>query len=72
MRRIAQAGHALLLVTHTPDYIAPPTSNIIQGRLGLKQDMLCLDINQACAGFVIGLALFAVYALYRIALPGLS
>jgi len=33
----------------------PATSNIIQGRLGLKQDMLCLDINQACAGFVIGL-----------------
>ena len=33
----------------------PPTSNVIQGRLGLKQDMLCLDISQACAGFVIGL-----------------
>jgi 3-oxoacyl-[acyl-carrier-protein] synthase-3 len=46
---------ALLLVTHTPDYIAPPTSNIIQGRLGLKRDMLCLDISQACAGFIIGL-----------------
>lgn len=46
---------ALLLVTNTPDYIAPPTSNIIQGKLGLKQDMLCLDISQACAGFVIGL-----------------
>ncbi len=46
---------ALLLVTHTPDYIAPPTSNIIQGRLGLKRDVLCMDISQACAGFVIGL-----------------
>ena len=33
----------------------PATSSLIQGRLGLKQDMLCLDINQACAGFVIGL-----------------
>ena len=33
----------------------PPTSNIIQGRLNLKQDLLCLDINQGCAGFVIGL-----------------
>ena len=46
---------ALLMVTVSPDYFTPPTSNIVQGRLGLKQDMLCLDINQACAGFVIGL-----------------
>jgi 3-oxoacyl-[acyl-carrier-protein] synthase III len=45
----------LLLVTLTPDHFVPPTSNIIQGRLGLKQDMLCLDMNQACAGFVMGL-----------------
>ena len=46
---------ALLLVTVCPDYFMPPTSNVIQGRLGLKQDMLCLDLNQACAGFVTGL-----------------
>jgi 3-oxoacyl-[acyl-carrier-protein] synthase III len=46
---------ALLLITHTPDRIAPPTSNIIQGRLGLKRDLFCMDISQACAGFVIGL-----------------
>jgi 3-oxoacyl-[acyl-carrier-protein] synthase III len=46
---------ALLLVTQTPDHLMPATSSLIQGRLGLKQDMLCLDINQACAGFVIGL-----------------
>lgn len=46
---------ALLLVTQSPDYFMPATSNIIQGRLGLKQDMLCLDVNQACAGFVLGL-----------------
>src|SRR5712672_3097361 len=46
---------ALLLITQSPDYFMPATSSIIQGRLGLKQDMLCLDINQACAGFIIGL-----------------
>jgi 3-oxoacyl-[acyl-carrier-protein] synthase-3 len=45
----------LLLVTQTPDHFMPATSSLIQGRLGLKPDMLCLDINQACAGFVIGL-----------------
>ena len=47
---------ALLVVTHSPDFILPGTSHVIQGRLCLKQEMLCLDISQACAGFVIGLA----------------
>ena len=46
---------ALVLVTQSPDYFMPPTSNIIQGRLGLKEDILCMDINQGCAGFIIGL-----------------
>jgi 3-oxoacyl-[acyl-carrier-protein] synthase-3 len=46
---------ALILTSTTPDYFVPPTSSVIQGRLALKQDMFCLDINQACAGFVIGL-----------------
>lgn len=46
---------ALLFVSNSHDYILPPTSNIIQGRLGLKTDMICLDIEQACAGFVVGL-----------------
>ena len=46
---------ALLLVTQSPEHFMPPTSNIIQGKLGLDTDVLCLDINQGCAGFVIGL-----------------
>jgi 3-oxoacyl-[acyl-carrier-protein] synthase-3 len=46
---------ALILVTQTPDYLMPPTSNVIQGRLQLGHDILCLDINQGCAGFIVGL-----------------
>lgn len=46
---------ALILVTQTPDFLLPPTSSIIHGKLGLKSDMVCLDINQGCAGFIIGL-----------------
>jgi 3-oxoacyl-[acyl-carrier-protein] synthase III len=46
---------ALLLITQTPDNFMPATSSLIQGRLGLKRDMICLDINFACAGFVVGL-----------------
>jgi 3-oxoacyl-[acyl-carrier-protein] synthase III len=46
---------ALIVVTQTPDHFMPPTSSVIQGELGLKHDILCMDINQGCAGFVIGL-----------------
>lgn len=46
---------ALYVVTQSPDYFMPPTSSVIQGRLGLKTDLFCMDINQGCAGFVIGL-----------------
>ncbi len=46
---------AIVLVTQTPDYIMPATSVIIQGRLGLKKDIYCVDINQGCAGFLMGL-----------------
>ena len=46
---------ALILITQSPDHFMPPTSNVVQGRLGLKQDLFCMDINQGCAGFIIGL-----------------
>lgn len=46
---------ALVVVTQSPDYIMPPTSNVVQGKLGLKNDMICLDINQGCSGYIIGL-----------------
>lgn len=46
---------ALVLVTQSPDFIMPSTSYVIQGRLGLKKDMICLDLNQGCAGFIVGL-----------------
>ena len=45
----------LIVVTQSPDHFMPPTSNLIQGRLKLKPDMLCLDISQGCAGYLIGL-----------------
>nr|WP_269141316.1 3-oxoacyl-[acyl-carrier-protein] synthase III C-terminal domain-containing protein [Sphingomonas sp. IC-56] len=33
----------------------PGTSKVIHGRLGLHDDVFCLDVNQGCAGFLIGL-----------------
>ena len=46
---------ALVVVTQSPDYLMPATSSVIHGRLGLHQDVFCVDINQGCAGFIIGL-----------------
>lgn len=45
---------ALLFVSQTPDAPMPPTSNLIHGRLGLPTSVMCLDINQGCAGFIVG------------------
>lgn len=46
---------ALVVVTQSPDYLMPGTSKVVQGRLGLHENMFCIDINQGCAGFIIGL-----------------
>lgn len=62
MRHLIETGSldpkevdALLFVSQSPDYFMPPTSNLLHGRLGLRQDCLCMDINQGCAGFELGL-----------------
>lgn len=48
---------ALIFVTQTPDYYLPATSHILQERLGLSKNTLCIDVNQGCAGYVYGLYL---------------
>ena len=62
LNHLFQKGHlkkddinALVLVTQSPDYFMPPTSHLIHGALGLKEDMICMDINQGCSGYVVGL-----------------
>ncbi|MBR5914411.1 MAG: ketoacyl-ACP synthase III [Selenomonadaceae bacterium] len=46
---------ALILITQSPDYFLPPTTNVIQGRLNLPTDVYCLDMNNGCAGYIVGL-----------------
>jgi len=46
---------ALIFISQTPDYLMPPTSNLIHKHLGLGCDVVCFDINQGCAGFILGL-----------------
>lgn len=45
----------LVLVSSSADYITPPTSNVLHGRLGLSEDCLCFDIRQGCPGWVVGM-----------------
>lgn len=46
---------AIVVSTLSPDYFLPQISNIIQGELGLGTDVYCVDIMQACAGYVMGI-----------------
>ncbi len=45
---------AVLFVSQTPEYQIPFTSNILQHKLDLNKDVLTLDLNLGCAGFVQG------------------
>ncbi len=51
----------IILATISGDYISPPTSPLIQYRLGL-QNAGAFDIGAACAGFVVGLHTSAAIA----------
>ena len=46
---------AIIVVTLTQDYILPQISTILHGELNLSKDVFCIDIPQACAGYVMGL-----------------
>lgn len=46
---------ALIVVTLTPDYFVPHVSNLVQGKCGLPNDIICMDIPQGCAGYILGL-----------------
>ncbi len=47
----------LIFVTQTPKFLLPSCSAILQGKLGLKQNILTFDINMGCSGFIHGLSI---------------
>ena len=54
---------AVFFVSKTPDHIVlPPTSCLIQARLGLGEEVLCYDSMAACYGYIAGLQLAAMTA----------
>lgn len=47
----------LILCTESPDHFLPPSSCILQHRLGLRQSIGAFDFNLGCSGFVYGLGI---------------
>lgn len=46
----------LILCASMGDYITPPTSCILQDKLGLKKNIGTFDFNQGCTGYIYGLS----------------
>lgn len=46
---------AIVFVSFSPDYKGPPTSVIMQDRLGLKEDIVAFDITYGCSAYCYGL-----------------
>lgn len=52
----------LLFMSQTADYRIPATAPILQHRLGLSNETLCLDLSLGCSGFVFALSTAFAYA----------
>ena len=48
---------ALIFCTQTPDYVLPPNSSLLHGRLNLTSEVMAFDISHACSGFIYGLGI---------------
>ncbi|MDF2455807.1 MAG: ketoacyl-ACP synthase [Cytophagaceae bacterium] len=46
----------LVFVSQSVDFILPSTAHIIQARLKLPKNCMCLDINLGCSGYAYGLS----------------
>ncbi len=45
----------LVFVSQTSDYILPSTSIVLQDRLGLSKETVCIDIPYGCSGYIYGI-----------------
>ena len=51
----------LVFVSQTSDYILPATSVVLQDKLGLSKDTVCLDIHYGCSGYIYGILQAALW-----------
>ena len=54
---IEERVDGIIFCTQSADYIMPPNSCVLHGKLGLREDIFAVDINHACSGFVYGLSI---------------
>ena len=52
----------LLFMSQTADYRIPATSCLLQHRLGLPRETMCIDISLGCSGYVFALSTAFAYA----------
>lgn len=52
----------LLFMSQTADYRIPATAPLLQHRLGLSIDTLCLDLSLGCSGYIFALSTAFAYA----------
>lgn len=58
----AESIDLLLFTTLTPDFVSPPTTPIIQKKLGLPNTTACIDLSFACSGFIYALGTAYAFA----------
>mgnify|MGYP001160576563 CR=1 FL=1 len=51
----------LIFVSQTCDFLLPATSIILQDKLALKKDTVCIDIHYGCTGYIYGILQAAVW-----------
>ena len=52
----------LLFMSQTSDYRIPATAPLLQHRLGLSTDTLCMDLSLGCSGYIFALSAAFAYA----------
>lgn len=55
-RNANQITH-IILTTCNPDSLCPSTACVLAGKLGLGNNIMAVDVNAACSGFITGLQL---------------
>lgn len=61
----------VVVCTVSAEYYSPSSACLIQGRLGLRNDIFCLDVSAGCSGFIFGLETIRALMMARGAKYGL-
>ncbi len=63
--------NVVVVCTVSAEYYSPSAACLLQGRLGLKNDIIALDVGAGCSGFIFGLETIRALMIARNAKAGL-